>query len=550
MSAKLRVGVLTRSLELPAWQWAMMRSIVGSSYAEVVLVVILDAPDPQRAAQSGIRHQVRRLLQGAGEWLEAKAAIDADALVTRRGDDLLGAVPAIRLSKAAETPMSRVAGPESQIETYAVDVFLDLAGGHANRRVIATARYGVWSVQHGDERAAYGEPPGFWEVYFRVPVTASAVRQTTGEQEPGKVLCSTLSSTDHVSVRRNCNAVYWKCASMVPRKLQDLQCRGERALCAPAVADGSLSTPPGRRGGPTVRQLAWHVGSMVMRGLRNKIAARATIPQWILLFHFGERLSTQLRLFQEIVPSKDRFWADPHVIFRGGKYYVFFEEYLFAKERGHISVIALDRQGRHGTPSKVLDRGYHLSYPFVFEHEGELFMVPESAENRTVELYRCTDFPGKWAFVRNLLDNVYAVDATLVRHAGKWWLFANMIEHEGASPWDELFLFHSDGLEGKWTPHPMNPIVSDVRKARPAGPIFSEGGCLYRPAQDCSVRYGFGVRIHHIMKLSEEDYAEVEVESIEPTWDRKIIGTHTLSHAQGLTVGDALRPRRRFGSRA
>jgi hypothetical protein len=60
------------------------------------------------------------------------------------------------------------------------------------------------------------------------------------------------------------------------------------------------------------------------------------------------------------------------------------------------------------------------------------------------------------------------------------------------------------------------------------------------------VRYGYATRIYHITKLSEDDYAETEVAAIEPTWDKKILATHTLNHADGLTVIDALQPRFRI----
>jgi len=149
--------------------------------------------------------------------------------------------------------------------------------------------------------------------------------------------------------------------------------------------------------------------------------------------------------------------------------------------------------------------------------------------------------------VQNIMRDVCAVDATLLHRDGKWWLFANIAENEGASTCDALSLFYSDSLlNDSWTSHPLNPIVTDVRRARPAGPIYERDGKLYRPSQDCSVRYGYGLRINQITALTTIEYAEAEVESVWPTWDKKIIGVHHISHAGGLTVADALQPRRRL----
>ena len=122
-----------------------------------------------------------------------------------------------------------------------------------------------------------------------------------------------------------------------------------------------------------------------------------------------------------------------------------------------------------------------------------------------------------------------------------------MVENTGASSFDELFLFHSETLETRdWTPHPMNPVVSDVRRARPAGHVFSHQGRLIRPAQDCSKRYGYGIRLNEILRMTESEYEEVERTSIEPLWDSRVIGMHTLSHAGNLTVVDGILRRRRF----
>ncbi len=206
----------------------------------------------------------------------------------------------------------------------------------------------------------------------------------------------------------------------------------------------------------------------------------------------------------------------------------------------------MDEEGNYSDPEVVLDKPYHLSYPFIFEHESELYMIPESAENRTVELYKCVDFPLRWEFQMNLMEQVTAVDATLIFHQDKWWMFANITENEGASSWDELFLFSSDDLFSQnWTPHPLNPIVSDCKSSRPAGKIFIESGTLYRPSQNCSNHYGYGFNISEITTLNDEHYAETIVSKVTPDWDKNIIGTHTFNRAGSLHIIDAIYKRRK-----
>ena len=149
------------------------------------------------------------------------------------------------------------------------------------------------------------------------------------------------------------------------------------------------------------------------------------------------------------------------------------EEKLYASGRGHIACLTLDASGRLLKHQVALQREVHLSYPFIFEHAGQLFMLPETAASRTVELYRCVQFPNQWELHATLMRDVYAVDATLLQHQGRFWLFAN-IKEPGGSSLNALHLFWSaDPFSQAWTPHPRNPVVADVRSTRPAGRIMT-----------------------------------------------------------------------------
>ena len=171
-------------------------------------------------------------------------------------------------------------------------------------------------------------------------------------------------------------------------------------------------------------------------------------------------------------------------------------------------------------------------------------MIPESAAERSVDLYRCESFPERWCFEKRLLDDLLAVDATLAEIDGRWWMFVN-IAVPGSSPHDELHLFYADTPLGPWQPHRRNPVKSDVRSSRPAGRLFHWKGKLCRPAQNCGPRYGHGIVFNSIVTLNPCEYQEVAVSSLEPTWEKGLLGSHTINTAGRLTVIDALK-RRRF----
>ena len=175
-------------------------------------------------------------------------------------------------------------------------------------------------------------------------------------------------------------------------------------------------------------------------------------------------------------------------------------------------------------------------------------MLPETAQNRTLEIYRCVRFPDQWELATTLMTDIYAVDATLLECENKWWLFANVKEESGSSL-NALHLFFSDDpLTNHWTPHPLNPIVRDIRSARPAGHIFMRDEKLIRPAQDNSRRYGYAIKFNRIVKLSETDYEEIIESSFEPPRHTKFLATHTFNQINDWIVMDAVIRRWKFGA--
>ncbi len=133
-----------------------------------------------------------------------------------------------------------------------------------------------------------------------------------------------------------------------------------------------------------------------------------------------------------------------------------------------------------------------------------------------MELYRCEEFPDRWSLHKVLFQRIRAVDATLLREPDRWWLFVNVAE-PGADPSEELHLYWSDTPLGPWHAHAANPVLSDVRRARGAGPLFRQDGVLYRPSQDCSVAYGHAVSINRVDVLDPQRYEETPVGRIGPS---------------------------------
>lgn len=172
-------------------------------------------------------------------------------------------------------------------------------------------------------------------------------------------------------------------------------------------------------------------------------------------------------------------------------------------------------------------------------------MIPETAGNSTLEIYRCERVPDRWTLHSVIREGVKAFDATLWPDAGRWWMFVNVAE-PNADACDELHLFSSETPLGPWSPCGDNPIVSDVRYARPAGPLFARNGARYRPSQDDSRGYGHSVVISRVEALGAGGYRETIVDRVSPGWRSDVIRVHTLGAAGRLRVVDCMVERTRW----
>jgi hypothetical protein len=241
--------------------------------------------------------------------------------------------------------------------------------------------------------------------------------------------------------------------------------------------------------------------------------------------------------YKLMLPPKDRFYADPFLFEKDGKAYLFLEDLRYSEGRALISCCELNPDGTHGPNLRGAAPPYHLSYPFLFEENGQIYMIPETKGNRTVELYRATNFPNEWTLESVLLENIYAVDATIHQSDGKYWMFVG-ISNGRYSNCDELGIYFADALTGPWTPHPANPVVSDVRRAPPAGALFQNQGRLIRPSQDCAKAYGYAIVFSEVITLSETEYDERPIARLDPDWVKGNLGTHTYTRTGQFEVID------------
>ena len=236
-----------------------------------------------------------------------------------------------------------------------------------------------------------------------------------------------------------------------------------------------------------------------------------------------------------------QFLADPFGLWRDGRLYVFVETYDYRVRIGAIEVLVYDAALTLVDRRPVLNEPWHLSYPLVFEAEGETWMLPEAHRSNRLTLYRSVDFPTRWEPAHVIALDHVAVDATPLFHDRRWWLFYTSADRE-PDKMRALHVAYADRLAGPWTPHPQNPVRVDIASARPGGLPVVVDGRIVLPVQDCSRTYGGAIRPLTITITPDRFAAEMSTPLIAPASAAPFVeGLHTLAAAGPVTLVDMKR---------
>lgn len=489
---------------MPAWVAWIVNAVSDHPDLGLALVVETESADADRRALFGLYERLDR-------WL---FNVEPDALASVDIGDVLAGIPR---------------ATQRDITGHDLDVLLHLAGPRPRGDILDAPRYGVWSYR-------LDPVPLFREMAAGVGEAEVALEIL--DEDGAWVIYRSTGVTDPVSLHRTRVPAYWKSARFALRRLEDLA----TGRWEPARAEPPESTP--QAAPPTAPRTLRHMTAVATRVVRRKLRASVFQHQWFLGFRrrAGDRLpQDDPAPWRLTVPPGDRSYADPFVICHAGETFVFLEVLSHAPLRGELAVGRLDGDGALSDITPVLPVAHHTSYPYVFEDGGVLYLIPESSAERRVDLFRATRFPGGWEHAATLLEDVNAVDATVYRHAGHYWMWVT-IAVPGARLNEETFLYFSDRLDAGWTAHPRNPVVSDARRARPAGRPFLHAGRLIRPAQNCSGRYGRQVVFNVVEQLDPERYGEQPDGLLGPEWaGRPNLAAHTYTFDGAWEATDGLR---------
>lgn len=237
-------------------------------------------------------------------------------------------------------------------------------------------------------------------------------------------------------------------------------------------------------------------------------------------------------------PKPFCFIADPfgHVD-AAGNLTILVEALDYRSKRGVIDYYRYDAALTLCATGVALRAPYHLSYPFLLEHDGQVYMLPEAHRSGKLTLYRAVNFPTRWEAVATLLD-MPAIDASIIHYQDTWWMFFALPGSNGRAM-NELHIAYADSLLTPWRLHPQNPVRTGYDSSRMGGTPFIHEERLYLPVQDCRKTYGGALRLLRVDSMTTHHFHAMVAHDIAASlFATGYEGCHTLSACEGFTLFD------------
>ncbi len=511
----LRFVIISEHRRLAVWQAKAVQHLNQSGLAKPAAWITIKADEQAPAKLRRVQRISRRNLFGR---FASRQQRTTDEVVA---DALLAGLPSTCLGDIDNAVSRRFV--HSAVDMAHWHFALAFAAIRPPAALLATLPYGIWAFFHGDREVSQDAPVGFWELFEgRRCITASLVRLTESADRVAILHQGVFKSVRH-SLHATRERVLSDCAEWPLRICRELSLNGAECLERPVVTVAWRSPV---HPSPATRLLLL---LQLMVGFMSRAYEELLLAEKWNLGVLQRPISSLLdqpgleavRWFKEL--SDGHYLADPFHLKYQECTIVLAEEFDGRRHRGHITAFEI---GHCDTRKIVMQMPAHMSYPYLIEHAGMVYCVPETSQARQVILMQADIFPTQWSTAGVLIEEFPGVDCTVFQHRDLWWLFCG---NHGDQDHTKLFGWYSEDLFGPWRPHALNPLKTDVRSSRSAGRPFYHDNVLYRPAQDCSMTYGGAVTINRILKLSPTVFEEVPAVSVVPAPDSPYpAGVHTI----------------------
>ena len=514
--SRLRIGLLVDSVHVPKYvyefvKWAQMHDDV----LRITHLILHPSKDLSIATPANTLWKLIGSLRSHGIFRTAsnalyKLIIKIETVMLRKYQryrdhlnrfDLSGLIP----NQVVISPIISKSGlvyrfgtaDVQKLEGLDLDILVRCGSGILRGGILKASRFGVISFHHADNRINRGGPAGFWEVYFRQDTTGFTIQRLTEELDGGDVLMRGHFPTRYFYLL-NQAALFEKANSYLESLVHKIAVTSELPRFMPSApySNKLFRMPTAYQACIYLFCLSWLIAKKTLRRVCS------IDYRWNVAYAYSDWKTAVLWRGKKIKNPPSHFLADPFVASRDGKDFCFVEDFDYQTKRGKISVykLTLSEATRIGT---AIEEPFHMSFPFLFEYKNDLFMCPETSENRDIRIYKCIEFPLRWALEKIAMKNVAVADTMLFEKNGKWWMFTNADPVGDGDYSSELSIFYADSpFADCWTPHFLNPIIVDAARARNAG-LAKSGDTVFRISQGQGFDfYGKRALINEIIGLT------------------------------------------------
>lgn len=415
-----------------------------------------------------------------------------------------------------------------------LDLLIRGDSGILHGDILQVCPKGIISFHHADNDINRGGPPGFWEIANKESRTGFIIQILKEELDGGDVIFKGYVPTENI-YSINLAVLYTKANVFMHKMLEQLAADPLSIKVFPKKPYVyPLYTTPS-----IVAQAKYLATTSIYIAQKIFCKIRSRKARWSIAYQFVDHWDdVALRKCRTIKNPPHSFLADPFICFRNEKHYCFMEDYDYQSRKGCISVYEITKDG-YKDLGVALREKFHLSYPFLIEHDEELYMCPETNLNKEIRLYKCDEFPLKWRLEKILLTNLAASDTNIFYKDDKWWLLTNVCSAGIQEYSSELHIYWSEQLiSGNWYRHPENPVIFDPWKARNGGLLFKNKEVFRVRQKTGFMAYGESCSIAKITNISETCYEESDQFFITPHFFKNIKHTHTYSFQKGLLAID------------
>ena len=532
---KLYFGIMTHGMVLSRWQNECIKHLLDSGIAEATLI-INDASVSN--SKTSVWQKLKAYLNKHFVYkLSSRIIFKVPAFENILVNDVLKDVTVINCNTLKKGKFSEYFYPEDieQIKSHNLDFILRFGFNIIKGDILKVPKYGVWSYHHGNELKFRGGPAGFWEIYKKNKINGVVLQQLNDLIDAGVIINRRSFQTVSHSYSEHLNKLMMHSTDM-PLQVCKRIIYGDKSSFQ--KEHSSTKAPMNRL--PNNWQMINFFAILFFNRINFHINRLFKQEHWdigVIAKEENNSIPFNTKGVKWLGLRKgSRYTADSFCFEANNTNYVVFEDYDYKTSKGKISLLRLNENMDPLNIKTILEKPYHLAYPFVFQYDNNIYLIPETAVNGTIELRKWNEANQMFDFLQVLID-VAGVDSSIVYHKEQWWIFCGLKDD---LPNEKLHIFYADKLTGPYKAHSLNPVKTDPAGSRPAGQFVVENGSLFRPAQHSVKWYGEKISWFKINTLTPRSFSEEYVGDLKPesTWDYNK-GLHTFSQTSKFILIDA-----------